>query len=181
MTPHSGDESSCSSSTVSARALQIGDACAIRPILWRLYDSCTVGHHRGEVSVAIRAVEADGGDAVFGRGVENQRKRTELEDGHARVAEARHDAAFRREPLDREEQILYPAVHMRDRHKHPLLEQRILSHSWLQVKDGAPGGPAKRSDQCSSSHVSRSRARRLSLTNRPLFAEFASTAFKTVG
>ena len=102
-----------------AGPFQIGDACTVGAILRWPHDSCAARHHRGEVGVAIRAVEADGGDAVVGRGVENQRKRTELEDGHARVAEARHYPAFRREPLGREEQFLHLAVYMRDRHKHP--------------------------------------------------------------
>ena len=67
-----------------AGPLQIGDACAVGAILGWLHDSRPARHHRSEVGVAIRAVEADCSDAVVGRGVENQRKRTKLEDGHPR-------------------------------------------------------------------------------------------------
>ena len=61
-----------------AGPFQVGDACAVGAILRWLHDSRAARDHRGEVGVAIKAVEANGGDAVVGRGIENQRKRTEL-------------------------------------------------------------------------------------------------------
>jgi hypothetical protein len=77
------------------------------------------------VRLLINAVEADRGDAVVGRRVENHRERPELEDGHPRVAEAWHDFAFGLEPFDCARKVPHPAMPMRDRHKRPLGQAHI--------------------------------------------------------
>lgn len=72
-----------------------------------LFDLRAALHQRAKVGIAINAVEADRSDGLVGRGVENQLKRSELEDGHPHVAEARRDFASGLELLNGAKEVLH--------------------------------------------------------------------------